>query len=179
MEKFQLCPQIPIGWRLGWRLSVKRMKFRSRWEFGWRLRFASRFFWIPIRKSPIWRIYCIEWYGLLISNMFNISQRSQKSKEKVRRDKADRAIAEIPSVLKGYGERMTYRSPSPRLRGEAAIAIGEASKASHGVPWRSLLVQLEVVKITKWRSTLLTYWSPFWDGRVLRKVQKDLVYPTL
>lgn len=33
---------------------------------------------------------------------------------------------------------MTYRSPSPRLRGEAAIAIGEASKASHGVPWRSL-----------------------------------------
>jgi len=101
--------------------------------------------------------------------------------EKVRRDKADRAIAEIPSVLKGYGERMTYRSPSPRLRGEAAIAIGEASKASHGVPWRSLpgyskgaLCQTMVGSVapTKRARTLAEYSEKLGDSTM-----KELLYP--
>eukprot|EP00435_Cladocopium_sp_Y103_P037089 s1796_g9.t1 len=99
-------------------------------------------------------------------------------KEKGRRD---RAIAEIPSVLTGYGERMTYRSPSPRLRGEAAIAIGEASKASHGVPWRSLpvyskgaLCQTMVGNVApaKRAQTLGEYSEKLCDSTM-----KELVYP--
>lgn len=59
----------------------------------------------------------------------------------VRVARSQRTNGEVPSVLTGYGERAVWRLPSPRLRGEAAIAIGEAAKASHGVPWRSFLVQ--------------------------------------
>lgn len=76
---------------------------------------------------------------------------------------------------------MTYRSPSPRLRGEAAIAIGEASKASHGVPWRSLpgyskgaLCQTMVGSVapTKRARTLAEYSEKLGDSTM-----KELLYP--
>mgnify|MGYP002804069945 FL=1 len=41
------------------------------------------------------------------------------------------------SVLTGHGERTIVRSPSPRLRGEAALATGQRAKASDGIPWHS------------------------------------------
>lgn len=45
------------------------------------------------------------------------------------------------SVLTGHGERTVVRSPSPRLRGEAALATGQRAKASDGIPWHSLLAE--------------------------------------
>eukprot|EP00438_Fugacium_kawagutii_P032618 Skav211246 [mRNA] locus=scaffold5993:28589:29823:- [translate_table: standard] len=61
--------------------------------------------------------------------------------------RANGTASEVPSVLTGYGERAVFRLPSPRLRGEAAIAIGEAAKASHGVPWRSFLARNMVLEL--------------------------------
>ena len=78
----------------------------------------------------------------LKTRLATLREEDVPQKVRIRVDRTLREKAgEIPSILTGHGERTVVRSPSPRLRGEAALATGQRAKASDGVPWRSLLAE--------------------------------------
>ena len=78
----------------------------------------------------------------LKTRLATLREEDVPQKVRIRVDRTLREkVGEIPSILTGHGERTVVRSPSPRLRGEAALATGQRAKASDGVPWRSLLAE--------------------------------------
>eukprot|EP00913_Durusdinium_trenchii_P016652 g15652.t1 len=107
-----------------------------------------------------------------------LAEESEFPKVKVRLNRPKNT--EIPSPLTGHGERTKCRSPSPRLLGEG-VAIGEANKASLGVPWRSLPVYskgaLCQTMITGLSTTRRVQALSEFSEKLNSSTTKELIYP--